>query len=159
MLFRSPGRLRLIELWNRSNNMFHLASDLGEVQTMLSGSRGGDWVRSGQAADTFDFTSQPVGIVEPQAACRVYNRFNLQVRYAANLADCNALAEAGWVRDGTSFMVALANGGVCASGSSPVYEFSGAGDRYRYAMSEGERDQSIRGGWAGGNVVFCLPNR
>jgi subtilisin family serine protease len=152
----APGRVRLIEMWNRANNSFMMTSDITEAHALLSGARGGDWVRSGQVADTFDFTAQPLGVVEPQPVCRVRNRFNGVVRYAANQADCNALAEAGWVPDGFAFMAALANGGLCAAGSTPVYEFE-AGGRYRYAMSEGERNQSIRFGWQGGNVVFCVP--
>lgn len=152
----APGRVPLIEMWNRANNSFMMTSDITEAHGFLSGSHGGDWVRSGQVADTFDFTAQPSGVVVPQPVCRVRNRFNGVLRYAANQADCNALVEAGWVPDGVAFMAALANGGLCAAGSAPVYEFE-AGGRYRYAMSEGERNQSIRFGWEGGNVVFCVP--
>ena len=155
----APGRVPLIELWNRSNNSFHLTTDLGEVRTLLSGARGGDWVRSGQAADTFDFTAQAVGVVVPQPVCRVHNRFNNVARYAANKADCDALLEGGYVSDGTAFMAELSNGGLCNSGSTPVYELSSIGERYRYAFTVGEREQSIRAGWQGGKVVFCLPSR
>ncbi len=155
----APGRVPLIELWNRSINSFHLTTDLVEVQTLLSGARGGDWVRSGQVADTFDFTAQAVGVLVPQPVCRVHNRFNNVARYALNRTDCDALLEAGYVSDGTAFMAELANGGACAAGSTPVYEFSSVGERYRYALSEIERQQSIRAGWQGGKVVFCLPSR
>ncbi len=154
----APGRVPLIEMWNRANNFFMMTSDITEAHALLSGARGGDWVRSGQFADTFDFTAQPAGVVVPQPVCRVRNRFNSVVRYAANQADCDALVEAGWVPDGVAFMAALANGGQCEGGSSPVYELEADG-RYRYAMSEGERNQSIRLGWSGGNVVFCVPAR
>jgi subtilisin family serine protease len=154
----AAGRVPLIELWNRANNAFMMTTDINEVNALLSGQTGGDWVRSGQVVDTFDFTAQPIGIVEPQSVCRVRNRFNGVLRYAVNQADCDALVEAGWVPDGVAFLAALANGGVCAVGSAPVYELE-AGGRYRYALSEGERDQSIRFGWNGGSVVFCVPAR
>jgi subtilisin family serine protease len=153
------GRVPLVELWNRTNNNFLLTSDLSEVSNVLAGKRGGDWVRSGQASETFDFTAQAHFSSLPQPVCRFSSPITGSVRYAVNQAECEEIAKSGvWTNEGTAFMASIANGGVCDTGSNPVYEFLADG-RIRYAMSEDERRQSIRFGWRGGDVRFCIPGR
>jgi subtilisin family serine protease len=155
----AAGRVPLVELWNRSNNNFILTTDLYEISNLLAGKRGGDWVRSGQASETFDFTAQAHFSSLPQPVCRFSSPITGSVRYAVNQAECEEIAKSGvWTNEGTAFMASIANGGVCDTGSNPVYEFLADG-RIRYAMSEDERRQSIRFGWLGGAVRFCIPGR
>jgi subtilisin family serine protease len=155
----AAGRVPLVELWNRTNNNFLLTTDLYEISNLLAGKRGGDWVRSGQASETFDFTAQAHLSSLPQPVCRFSSPITGSVRYAVNKAECEEIANSGvWTNEGTAFMAGIANAGVCDTGSTPVYEFFADG-RIRYAMSEDERRQSARFGWQGGNVRFCIPGR
>jgi subtilisin family serine protease len=153
------GRVPLVELWNRANNNFILTTDLYEISNLLAGKRGGDWVRSSQASETFDFSAQAHFSSLPQPVCRFSSPITGSVRYAVNRAECEEIANSGvWTNEGTAFMASIANSGVCDTGSNPVYEFFADG-RIRYAMTQDERQQSIRFGWLGGDVRFCIPGR
>lgn len=116
-----------------------------------------EWAR----ADT-GFRAWPASGAAPPSAKSVCRFFNTRVAthfYSANAVDCAALRGLpDWVDEGVAFRAILPQGGVCQSGTEPVYRlFSQSLANHRYTRGVDTYQTFIAYGWTGEGVAFCSP--
>lgn len=123
-------------------------------------STGGTWAKWARADS--GFKAWPASGTAPTSAKPVCRFFNTKVAthfYSASTADCAALRRLpDWVDEGVAFRTLLPQGGVCQSGTEPVYRlFSASLANHRYTRGVDTYQTFIAHGWAGEGVAFCSP--
>lgn len=123
-------------------------------------STGGTWAKWARADS--GFKAWPASGAAPASAKPVCRFFNTKVAthfYSASSADCTALRGLpDWVDEGIAFRALLPQGGVCQSGTEPVYRlFSASLANHRYTRGVDTYQTFTRLGWVGEGVAFCSP--
>ena len=158
----TPDRVRLVELRDGVTGRYALIADPVELMEMLSGVRGGSWVRTGFAFDTFSFTAQFNVIALAQPVCRARLVNGGAYAYSASTEDCKAYAaNPGWAVDGMMFQASFPNSFGCTVGSVPAYEMlrqDGLGYNLRTVLDSGEFNRMAEAGWKVSRIAFCVPD-
>ena len=157
----SADRTRLVELRDGVTGRYALITDPVELMQMLGGSRGGAWVRTGFAIDTFSFTAQFNVLALAQPVCRARLVDGGAYGYSASTEDCKAYAaETGWAVDGMAFQASFPNGFGCPVGSVPTYEMlrqDALGYNLRTVLDTVEFGRMVEAGWRVSRIAFCVP--
>ena len=155
------SRTRLVEIADTVSGRYALIADPVELAQTLSGQRGGAWVRTGYAIDTFSDTAQFNGLSIAQPVCRARLVAGRAYSFSASVEECKAFAaNPGWAVDGMTFLATLPTGPVCPVGSGAVYEFvrpDALGFNLRTMWDAAEVSRMVEGGWIQSRIAFCAP--
>ncbi len=158
----TPDRTRLVELRDGVTGRYALITDPVELMEMLGGVRGGAWMRTGFAMDTFSFTAQFNVLALAQPVCRARLVSGGAYAYSASTEDCKAYAaNPGWAVDGMMFQASFPNSFGCTVGSVPAYEMlrlDTSGYNLRTVLDNAELNRMVDAGWAVSRIAFCVPD-
>lgn len=161
-LAATPDRTRLVEVRDGGTGRYALIADPVELMEMLGGARGGSWVRTGFAMDTFSFTAQFNNLALAQPVCRARLVNGGGYAYSASTEDCKAYAaNPGWAVDGMMFQASFPNSFSCTLGSVPAYEMlrlDTLGYNLRTVLDNAELNRMVDAGWAVSRIAFCVPD-
>jgi serine protease len=160
------GRVKVVELYDQDYGRYLYSTDPVEVKQLEAGGLGGRWARTGETLTAYAEGALATLNAVPHTVCRLAKpRGNVELHYfSVNQSDCANAAMNGWEHQGYPFRMALANDGVCETGSRAVYQMvkldeQGNALTYRYFTDSTTYFfvEANLPGWVGMGRTMCAP--
>ncbi len=152
-----------IEFYKADINHYFMTAYSDEA-TSLDNNPAWDWVRTGKTYNIWLTQGSAPSNASP--VCRFYGVFaNGTVGshfYTIDTGECEYVksrTDWGWSYEGYAFYAVKPAGGVCSSGTSPVYRVynngMGGAPNHRYMTSQSVVDTMVAQGWVSEGLAFC----